>query len=691
MGLRVYRRKRKFDQTPEPKGAARKKRSQQKNLRFVVQLHKASRLHFDFRLEMNGVFQSWAVPKGPSLNAQDQRLAIHVEDHPLEYGSFEGVIPKGNYGAGTVMVWDQGTYLERGSEDAQSSERAMLEGLARGHMTFLLFGEKLRGEFALIRLKKDDDKTWLLVKKRDEFSTYKNYSFDETSVKSGRTMLQITEEAERAGDVWLPKAKQKRRSGEDSKKLVLGKVNRLSKSDPMPRRVRPMLPVPHTRELPTGEWGFEKNLAGLRSIAEVDERSAHLHSKSLMSFDKKFPKIVADLKNVREKMILDGEIKDEVFWVSDILYSEGKDLREVPLIQRRQILHEQISSQKFIRIKPMFESFSEVKNADEGVIAKNLKSTYQSGMQKEWLLVRKLKEKSHPENEVRLTHLEKIYWPEERISKGDLINYYRSVAKFILPHLVDRPESMHRFPNGIGQPGFFQKDMTGYKPKWLKTQKIYSESNDKTVDYVLCQDEKSLLHLINLGCIELNPWLSRVAHLDSPDYLVIDLDPDGNRFAQVVDVAFAVKEVLDAVSAPCFVKTSGSTGLHICVPTHAKYTFEETRDFAEQVCRVVQKKFPASTSVDRSPARRRKKIYLDFLQNRRGQTLAAPYCVRPRSGAPVSTPLKWSELTQDLRPEQFHLENTLQRLKKVGDLWQPILTDATNLAASLRKLHKNFV
>ncbi|MBX9768421.1 MAG: non-homologous end-joining DNA ligase, partial [Bdellovibrionales bacterium] len=290
-----------------------------------------------------------------------------------------------------------------------------------------------------------------------------------------------------------------------------------------------------------------------------------------------------------------------------------------------------------------------------------------------------------------LTNLEKIYFPEDGYTKGDVIEYYRKMSSWILPYLKDRPESLNRHPNGIGEKGFYQKDMTGHVPRWFKTTRIFSESTEKSIDYPLVQDERSLLYVANLGCIEIHPWFSKLPELDHPTFLVIDLDPDGNDFDHVIEIAHEFHKVLDEIGAVSFCKTSGATGIHIGVPTGALHDFDTVRAFAERVCKVVAKKFPATTSLDRNPHRRQKKIYLDYMQNRRGQTLAAPYCIRPRQGAPVSMPLEWKELKKGLRPSQFHIENVPQFLtKRKSDPWAGVLGKPIDLKKCSDALKKKF-
>lgn len=696
MSLNVYNRKRNFNQTPEPKG--KQKSSGKGNLRFVVQMHRATNLHFDFRLEFDGTFKSWAVPKGPSLNPLDQRLAIFVEDHPIEYGSFEGIIPKGNYGAGTVMIWDEGTYVDRSSENRKQSEAAMIKNFKKGHLTFVLSGKKLKGEFALIKLKKDtSEKAWLLVKKRDEYSTYKTHHIpNNLSAKTGRTIEQIAAQSEASGNIWLPRQKNPRKQKKTPSKNTTLKA---ASKDPMPRKIKPMIAVTSRSAIYINatDWVCEKKIGGLRALAEVEGKKISLYSKSGIGFEKKFPEIAEDLKNLNLHMVLDGEISKtrgkNIYYISDILYLDGKDLRKEKLKERKQILKNTILPQK--HILPTETLFPE--KLSGALIAKKADSIYRSGTSSDWLLLdnpsifsTKVENGAIKSDEPRLTNLDKIYWPNEGITKGDLIDYYKSISDFLLPYLIDRPQSLNRQPNGIAAPGFYQKDMSGFIPKWLKTTRIFSESTNKSIDYVLCQDLRSLLYIVNLGCIEINPWFSRVGHLDHPDFMVIDLDPDENDFDHVIEIAQEFHLILENIGAENVCKTSGATGIHIGVPMAAQYNFDTVRNFAETLCRVVAKKYPATTSMDRNPNRRKRKIYLDYMQNRRGQTLAAPYCVRPKAGAPISMPLSWKDLLPGLKPEHFHMKNALRLVSKKKDPWMKVLGPAVPLEKCLQNLKKKY-
>jgi bifunctional non-homologous end joining protein LigD len=516
MGLGTYRQKRQFGQTPEPRGKSGRHRG---GLHFVVQKHHASRLHYDFRLELDGVLKSWAVPKGPSLNPGDKRLAMMVEDHPLEYRTFEGIIPEGNYGAGSVIVWDEGTYTVPGVDGRAEAEQALREGLARGNAKLDLAGSKLRGEFALVRMPRAGQNAWLLIKHRDQFASEEDVTALDRSVVSGRTLVEVAAEASRDG----------------------------------------------------AKPSAARSAAKTRTLRRAGRKKS---------------------------------------------------------------------------TKP-----------------------------------------SEPPPLPALTNLDKVYWPGEGITKGHLIGYYHLISGVLLPYLRDRPLSLNRHPNGIEGKSFFQKDVSRQPPPdWVQTTVIRSESDGKSPRYLLCQDEASLLYVANLGCIELNPWASRVAALDRPDYLAIDLDPEDIPFARVVETALAVRSVLDAVDVPSYCKTSGKRGLHICVPLAAAYDYDLARQFAELIARLVHARLPHSTSLARQPAHRQKRVYLDFLQNGRGKTLAAPYSLRPVPGAPVSTPLAWKELKPHLDPKAFSIGNMAQRVERVGDLWAPLLGPGVDLPKCLERL-----
>ena len=286
----------------------------------------------------------------------------------------------------------------------------------------------------------------------------------------------------------------------------------------------------------------------------------------------------------------------------------------------------------------------------------------------------------------KVTNREKIFWPSEGFTKGDLIDYYRDIASFILPYLKDRPESLNRHPDGIEGDNFFQKNMDYRLPAWARSVKIRSDSEGREINYLLCNDETTLIYMANLGCIEINPWHSRVGSLERPDYMVLDIDPLEVPFQYVVDAALETRKVLQELDIPCFCKTSGATGLHIYVPLAARYDYDQVRHFAQLLNTLIQGRLPSTTSIERNPRKRAHKVYLDFLQNRLGQTVAAPYCIRPKKGASASTPLRWEEVNHRLKPEAFTMKTLPMRLSRIGDIWQGVLGSGIDMEACLDRL-----
>jgi bifunctional non-homologous end joining protein LigD len=289
-------------------------------------------------------------------------------------------------------------------------------------------------------------------------------------------------------------------------------------------------------------------------------------------------------------------------------------------------------------------------------------------------------------HDLKFTNLQKIYWPKEKISKRDMLNYYYEMMPYILPYMQNRPQSLNRHPNGINGPNFYQKNVEGKVADWIETYPYKSESDGEIKQFLVCMDEASLLYIANLGCIEMNPWHSRIQSPDNPDWCVIDLDPDGNPFNQVVEAALSVKKVLDSLDITAYCKTSGATGMHIYIPLGAAYSYDQSRMLAELIVQLAHQDIPSFTSLERSPAKRKKKIYLDYLQNRSIQTIAAPYSLRPKPGATVSTPLHWEEVKKGLTPAQFTMQNIRDRLKKEPDLFKPVLGKGIDLEEKLKRI-----
>jgi bifunctional non-homologous end joining protein LigD len=749
VGLAEYRRKRRLGRTPEP---ASGRTSARGPLRFVVQKHHARRLHYDFRLELDGVLVSWAVPKGPSLDPADRRLAVRVEDHPLDYRSFEGVIPAGHYGAGRVIVWDRGTYRADGATTRKESEKALRAGLRSGRLDVELSGKKLRGRFLLVKTRRASGKDWLLIKRSDAHATAADVTTDDRSVVTGH----------RLADVGVRKRRHR------------AIVVRGAPEAPFPRDVRPMLATLADRPFDRHGWVFEVKWDGYRAIAEVEAGSVRLYSRTGKSFAARFPAVAEAVAGLGHDAVIDGEIValDEsghpqfqflqdhartprgrlVYVVFDLLHLDGRDLRELPLLRRKEYLARLVRGVPGLLLSEHVAErgidFFRV-TADrglEGVIAKDGHGKYRPGVRtRDWLKVKARKRqeaviagftaprgsrtglgalvlgvyrdgelnyightgggfdarslaavrarleplrrktcpfpevprtnapatwvrpelvcevefqewtadgrmrqpiflglrddkpptairreepvhasgKTVPEPPPSLTNLDKVYWPDEGYTKGNLIEYYRTIAPVMLPYLRDRPLSLHRHPDGIAGKSFFQKDVGRLAlPAGVETAELTTDDG-RPVRYLVGGTEAALLYAANLGCIEINPWNARAGSPDRPDYLAIDLDPQDVPFAAVVEAALAVRRVLDRAGAESACKTSGKRGLHVYVPLGARYPTDQARQFAELIARVVHERLPATTSVVRSPALRRRRVYLDYLQNRPGQNLAA--------------------------------------------------------------------
>lgn len=782
MGLTRYRNKRNFQGTPEPKGAEPKgRKASSPDLRFVIQLHDASRKHYDLRLELDGTMKSWAVPKGPSLDPLERRLAVEVEDHPMEYNEFEGVIPRGHYGAGVVMIWDEGTYNARAVDfPAKDEADALRRGYAKGHMTFILHGQKLQGEFALIRLAKGEGHNWLLVKKHDRFATRAEITHADRSARSGRTLGEIAATAQKEGKIWssrkayeapkgggglvqtdeFPKDKDPKKKASSAKdttaktkaaagkavKPAAGKAAKAKPTKASEAKSRKRLETRFQRAAMKEDEAALVKIHAWQPAASVpllpDEilQPLHdgyrtqllitkagkisLHSKNNLTITKRFPTLVQDLSKVEGPLLLDGMIVpvDEegeprrrgqmankasahyAFFVYDLLHADGWNLCPLPLKDRLEAWSKmafETTSLRTVEVLPERregvttlvragrEDYSgptaprSCRNVSSDRRAAVPQPSEQVQGSRHSVIQRNSKS---GEQRVALSNLSKIYWPKEKISKGDLIEYYRFVAPLMLPHLEGRPQSLHRHPNGINAASFFQKEVAGALPGWMPTATIASGRSGKTVTYALCSTEAELLCLVNLGCIEINSWISRVEAINRPDYIVVDLDPSEIAFDAVIEAAKTVRRVLDEIDAPSYCKTSGSRGLHIYVPISGAESFDEGRIFAQQFCEEVHRRLPHTTSLERSPDRRRGLIYLDYLQNRIGQTMASIYSVRPKPNATVSTPLRWTEVKRGLDPTAFTIASLPKRLDRLGDVWEDIADEAVPLSKCQKAL-----
>jgi bifunctional non-homologous end joining protein LigD len=292
--------------------------------------------------------------------------------------------------------------------------------------------------------------------------------------------------------------------------------------------------------------------------------------------------------------------------------------------------------------------------------------------------------------ELQFTNLSKIYWPKEQISKRDMLNYYNQVAPYMLPYMKDRPQSLNRHPDGINGESFYQKNVAGKVEPWITTHAYDNTTSEGNKTFLVCTDEASLMYIAKLGCIEMNPWHSRVQSPDNPDWCVIDLDPDNNPFEQVIDAARVVHSILESIDVPSYPKTSGSTGIHIYIPLGAQYSYDQSKQLAELIVTFAHQELGSFTSLERSPARRKGKIYLDYLQNRAIQTIAAPYSLRPKPGATASAPLNWDEVKPGLDMKDFNINTMLERIKSEGDIFKPVLGKGINLEKVLNKISTVF-
>jgi len=902
MSLSTYKKKRNFKETPEPTGG----KADANKLRFVIQKHDASHLHYDFRLEMEGVLKSWAVPKGPSTDPGVKRLAMMVEDHPYDYRTFEGIIPSG-YGAGTVIVWDEGYYepVDFSSPDKSAQDKELRHQLHAGKIKFRLQGKKLKGEWALVKAHGRGENGWLLFKLNDEFASKDDVTKKDKSVVSKKTLQQV----EKTTKKFYGAQRVKETKTKSTKEIALNKrsdVKKASNKNALEKKsvgekkdvddileaapkakffttLKPMLATLVDKPFDEVGWLYEVKWDGYRAIAFMNNGKITFKSRNDKPFEEKFYSVVDALKEWDINAVVDGEVVvvdekgisdfgdlqnwrseadgDLYYYLFDVLWLNGKDLRHLPLKDRRAVLESIVPADSSIRLSTSFAEsgikFFEVakKMGLEGIIAKKEDSTYAEGdRSKAWLKIKANKRQEmviggytknddtsklfsallvgvyekgkliytgkvgtgfkdktqremlaqfkkyitksppfdvlpdinkpsrfrpnpphatatwlkpelvcevsftemtsdgimrHPSfegmridkkakdvikenakatkkvvaeedaetksivkplatkdrktflnptdetqvrsingHELKFTNLSKLYWTKEKITKRDLLNYYYQVATYILPYLKDRPQSMLRHPDGINGQSFFFKDITGKAPDWLETFKYHSDADNRDRNYLVAKDEASLLYMASLGCIEMNPWHSRVQKEDCPDWCIIDLDPTKNTFDQVIEAALVTKDILKSMGIEGYPKTSGSTGIHIYIPLGAKYTFEQSKEFARVIARLVHEQLPKFTSIERTVSDRKGKMYIDFLQNRPQATVSAPYSVRPKPGATVSMPLHWDEVKKGLKMSDFTIFNAIERVKSLGDIFKSVLGRGINIQQAIKNFEK---
>jgi bifunctional non-homologous end joining protein LigD len=770
--LADYKRKRDPKKTPEPFGG----RKRGKQPIFVVQRHDATRLHYDFRLERNGALASWAVPKGVPLEPGQQHLAVHVEDHPLEYATFEGEIPKGQYGAGTVELWDQGTY-------------ELVEEKKNGGLTVRLHGKRLEGTYALVPAKlSGDPKNWLIIRKRDDGAAaprpHRKYL----------PMLATLAEEVPKGAGWEYEIKW------DGYRIIASVVG--SEAELRSRKDQD-----YTERFSKVSRELAKALKTPDCV--VDGEVCALDEDGRPSF------------SAMQQGKADTPI---VYFVFDLLEVEGEPIIDLPLVERRKRLEKLLDKRnKTVRFSESFDDGQALLRAAkqqklEGIMAKRLESKYLPGKRtRDWLKIKPhgrqefviagytrgqgrrsgtlgslvlgayrgeelvyvgnvgtgfteqeierllkalkpLHRETLPFREVpkmpkvrkgdvvwvepklvaevefvewthdgrlrapaykglrddkdardvrieeamateirkgkrvlKLSNLDKLFWPEEGITKGDLLSYYQSVADVLVPHLKDRPFTMKRYPDGWQGQFFFQKDAPKHMPDWIETREIEVSTREsprsrKRIRAPLVNDELALLWMVNMGCIDMNTWYSRVDKPERPDWVLFDLDPSPDvGFKETVQVALLVKQALDALKLESFVKTSGSDGIHVLVPIARRHTYADTRQFAEIIAGALARSYRGLVTTEWTKAKRRG-VLIDSNQNGEGKTIASVYSVRPKAGAPVSTPLRWDEVTEDLDPADFTMDVVLDRIRKHGDLFAGVLTTKQSLTAALKAL-----
>jgi bifunctional non-homologous end joining protein LigD len=827
MALEAYRAKRNFKKTPEPRGAA----SRRKGSSFVVQKHDATRLHYDFRLEMDGVLKSWAVTRGPSLNPEEKRLAVHVEDHPLDYGDFEGIIPKGQYGGGTVIIWDRGNWTPVGDPK---------KGYAKGHLEFELDGTKLRGRWHLVRLQpRDGEKhdNWLLIKGKDGEARHEGepdiLEEEPDSAKSGRSLEDVAAAPERTWNSKPARSAQrppvKKRPRVSPEEMPGG-----AKKAPLPDFVEPALAKLKPKAPGGDNWLHEIKFDGYRLQARLDEGDVTLLTRSGLDWTAKFgDRIAAAFEAIRvNTAVIDGELVVErengasdfsalqqdlsegrsdrfVFYAFDLIYLNGYDLRPVPLIQRKTLLEKLVArSSGAVRYSEHFNAEGAVvlRHACglglEGIVSKDRDSGYASGRTGQWVKAKcsqrqefviggfvpstaaaraigslamgvynkgrlihvgrvgtgfsvtmakelfdrlsaietdkspfddkltpeerrgllhvgpelvaevefrswsadgKLRhaafrglredkdpkeivrEMAHapaqdlPTSSVKLSHPDRIYWPEEGVTKEGLANYYAEVWHLIEPFVINRPLALLRCPDGIGGQRFFQKHAwKGINPNIDEVVDPKDKGGEKLLKI---NDFDGLIALVQSAVLEIHPWGSTTDQWERPDMITMDLDPaDDVSWLAVIAAARELKDRFDAADLASFVKTSGGKGLHVVVPLTPKASWTEAKAFAKSVADSMTADSSDRYLATATKAKRTGKIFIDYLRNGRGNTAVAAYSTRARPGATVSMPITWEELSDEIGPAYFTVDNVASRLAALpGNPWSDFFDAAKPL------------
>jgi bifunctional non-homologous end joining protein LigD len=739
---------------------------------FVVQRHDARRLHYDFRIERGGALQSWAVPKGIPMRKGQRHLAVHVEDHPLSYATFEGEIPAGEYGGGTVEIWDKGHY-------------ELVEEKRDGGITVRLRGERLDGLWTLVPTRLDgNERNWLMIRK-DEGEAG-------TSGADLRPMLAVAASQLPTGKAkeWVYEVKW------DGYRVIAtvdgGEATLRSRNgNDLSGRFAQV-----ARALPGALRSADCVLDG--EVCALDEDGRPRFS------------------------LLQHGGGALAMYVFDLLRLDDRDVTGLPLRERRDLLEATLIGGDVIRLSVGFDDgpalFEQSQRLGlEGVVAKRTSSRYLAGRRSdawmkvktqqrqeliiagytrgqgrragalgalvlaverggelvwagncgtgfddaeldflmsklgplrrktsplaviprmprvraaditwvepklvceveflEWTREGRLRAPSYkglrddkeardvhrehprkqsagtPQRPLELSNLDKVFWPGEGITKGDLIDYYRAVAEVVVPHIEGRPFTMKRYPDGIAAKPFFQKNAPSHMPAWIPTAEFPATSRDtrekRMIRYPLVNEEAALLWMANMGCIDLNAWCSRADRADRPDFALFDLDPTPEAgFAAAAEVALLVRDALAAVDLRGYPKTSGSDGVHVLVPLARRYGYDQTRGVVAAISRALASMRPELVTTEWSKAKRRG-VLIDANQNGPGRTIAFAYSVRPHPGAPVSAPVTWEELAAGVQPADFTMSVMLDRLSRRGDLYAPVLEDRQALGPALRAL-----
>jgi bifunctional non-homologous end joining protein LigD len=678
MGLDEYKRKRDFTITAEPParvGATATGRS------FVVQKHAARQLHYDFRLELDGVLKSWSIPKGPSFDPAAKRLAVAVEDHPIDYGGFEGIIPAGQYGGGTVLLWDKGTWNPVFDPAA---------GLAAGHLKFELLGEKLRGRWALVRLKPrnraaggrgSDDRSWLLVKDRDEHARPEaEWSVTDArpeSVVTGRDMDAIAAASDR---VW-----HSNRGRVDLSALSA------ARQAPMPERIRPARPK-LARTVPDGDdWLHEIEIVGERVLVRVEGGRIQLLGVDGRDRSAALAGVVGAIRSLSvNQALIDGiatalgpdghsgaDRPADTLYAIDLPYLDGYDLTRVSLGERKAVLASLVAKAgPALRFADHVvgrgrEILAQARSLGAtGIVSKKIDSRYPPPASA-WRIVRcptKGASKraassvaAAPRSSnvlriagVKLTHPGRVLYPDVGITKLDLARFYERIGERMLPHLVDRPLTLVRAPSGLGGQRFFVRHAGDWAPSELRQFQITSGTGAGTA--MVVDDLRGLVALAQMNVLEIHPWNACTSDLERPDRMVFDLDPGPQvPWSDIVDGAKRVRDVLETLDLASFVKTTGGKGLHVVVPLTPAATWEDTLEFSRVMAQALARYEPARFSAGLAKATRADKIFVDYLRNRRGATSVSVFSSRAQPAATVSVPVAWEVLGFGTRDDAFHV------------------------------------